>query len=310
MKGDSQRVQHGVHVPIERVLFPTDISQHAAAAWPLATGLAREGRAELHVLHVLGGGPPLTATTRVAGVLTQVQMCLGELASSARELGIRTRTHTTYGDPASEVVAYAREHGIGAIVMSTTGRTGLAHVLMGSVAEQVVRHADCPVVTVRDDAAFARSRAARGELPRLRRILVPLDGSRLAEALLPHIVRLAKRHGATLMLLRVADAHSVREAEVRGAHEAETYLAGVAHRLAAEGVSASPLVRCGGTAEEILDDIWDRHPDLVAMTSTWPHGAHPSPAGQHCRGSAPGLARARSTLPAPRASGDRREADD
>ena len=69
------------------------------------------------------------------------------------------------------------------------------------------------------------------------------------------------------MLLRVADAHSVREAEVQGLHAAETYLAGVAHRLAAEEVSASPLVRCGDAAEEILDGIWDRHPDLVAMTS-------------------------------------------
>lgn len=113
---------------------------------------------------------------------------------------------------------------------------------------------------------------APGALPRLRRILVPLDSSELAEAVLPQIVQLAKRHGAELRLFRAAHAHALRDADLATAQlrvlqDAEAYLAGVAHRLAAEGVSASPAVRYGGTLEEILDDIWVNRPDLVAMST-------------------------------------------
>jgi nucleotide-binding universal stress UspA family protein len=270
----------GPGVWIQRILFPTDFSEHAAAAWPYAAGLAREGGAELHVVHVvappaIGASPDGTMfvpPALVDDVLAEAQAVVDELAGSARALGVETRTHTSIGNAAAEIVAYAAAQQIDLIVMATTGRTGLAHVVMGSVAERVVRHAACPVLTIRHDASAAPSSLTTGALPRLRGILVPLDGSRLAAAVLPHIVRLAKRHGAALTLLRVAHAHALREADlaeaqVRVVQEAETYLAGVARRLAAEGVSASPVVRYGSAPEEILDDIRVRRPDLVAMST-------------------------------------------
>lgn len=284
MKDSEQEVrgrrQDDLALPVQRILFPSDFSERAAAAWPYAAGLAREGGAELHVLHVVA--PPLFGNTPdgavlapaalVDDLLAEAQAAVDELASSTRALGVETRTSTRVGDPASEIIGYAREQGVGLIVMSTTGRTGLAHVLMGSVAERVVRHAACPVLTIRHDGSAAPSRLTTGGLPRLRRILVPLDGSPLAEAVLPDIVRLAKRHGAELTLLRVAHAHALREADlakaqVRVVQEAETYLAGVERRLAAEKVSASSVVRYGGTPEEILDYIRVRRADLVAMST-------------------------------------------
>ena len=270
----------GPGVPIQRILFPTDFSEHAVAGWPYATGLAREGRAELHVLHVIAP-PPIAASVEGAllgpltlgdDLLTQTQASLGELAGSARELGVETRADMTVGDPASEIVAYACEQGVGLIVMSTTGRTGLAHVALGSVTERVVRHAPCAVLTVRHDGSAAPSRLAACAPPRLRRILVPLDGSALAEAVLPRIMALAKRHGAELTLLRVAYARGFREAdlaeaEARVVREAEAYLAGVGCRLATEGVGVHHVIRYGFAPEEILDDIRGRRPDLVAMST-------------------------------------------
>ena len=281
-EGDWRSGLHdGPGVSIQRILFPTDFSEHAAAAWPYAAGLAREDGAELHVLHVVAplaisasaDGTVLWPPTLVDDLLAEAQAVVDELAGSVRALGVETRTHTSFGDAAAEIVAYAAAQQIGLIVMATTGRTGLAHVVMGSVAEQVVRQAACPVLTVRHAGAAAPARLTPGALPRLRRILVPLDGSRLAEAVLPHIVRLAKRQGAELTLLRVAHAHALREADlaeaqVRVVQEAEMYLAGVASCLAAEGVRASPVVRYGGgTPEAILDDIQVRRPDLVAMST-------------------------------------------
>ena len=261
-----------------RILFPTDFSVRAAAAWPYAVGLARGGGAELHVLHVVtswayGVVPDGTIALSPAlldDVLTEAQGVVGELAASARVLGVETHTHTRIGEAASEIIAYAADQRVDLIVMATTGRTGMAHVVMGSVAERVVRHATCPVLTIRHDGTAAPAPLTTGALPGLQQILVPLDGSELAEAVLPHLVKLAKRHGAEVTLLRVTHAHALRESElvdaqVRVVQEAETYLAGVERRLAAEGVRESAVVRYGEAPEEILDDIRSRRPDLVAM---------------------------------------------
>jgi nucleotide-binding universal stress UspA family protein len=275
----SAGAEHAVGVAVPPILFPTDFSEHAAAGWPYAAGLARSSGAVLHLLHVVApppvaaspNGSALAPANLVDDLLNQARASLDGQATAARDLGVEVRTHATLGAAASEIVAYARDQGIGLIVMATTGRTGLAHALLGSVTERVVRHASCAVLTVRY-AWSASSPSAAGALPRPRRILVPLDGSPLAEAALPGIAALARRHGAEIVLLRVAHATALpgpnlAEAQVAVVQEAETYLAEVSRRLAAEGVSASSAVRYGGTPEEILDDIRVRRPDLVAMST-------------------------------------------
>ncbi len=262
------------------VLFPTDFSEAALAAWPYATGLAKDGGAVLHVLHVVGP-PPIAASPDgsalappglVDDLLGQARASLEELAGAARSHGVEVRTQATVGGAASEIVAYARAQDLGLIVMGTTGRTGLAHVLMGSVTERVVRQAPCPVLAVRHDPATGPLRLTPGALPRARRILVPLDGSPLAEAALPGILALARRYGAELALLRVARATALPgpglvDAQVTVVRDAEDYLAKVQQRLEGAGVAASAVVRYGGTPEEILDDIRVRRPDLVAMST-------------------------------------------
>jgi nucleotide-binding universal stress UspA family protein len=74
---------------------------------------------------------------------------LGEWRREAEGLGAPSVAATTaIGEPAVEIVGYAKEHGIDLLVLGTHGRTGLEHALMGSVAERVVRRARCPVLTV------------------------------------------------------------------------------------------------------------------------------------------------------------------
>ena len=62
-------------------------------------------------------------------------------------------TEARWGDPVDEIHAYASEHAVDLIVVATHGRTGLAHVLLGSVAERIVREAPCPVLSIRDKKA-------------------------------------------------------------------------------------------------------------------------------------------------------------
>jgi len=102
------------------------------------------------------------------------------------------------------------------------------------------------------------------------RILVPLDGSPLAEGILPEVAELARLHGAEVLLLRVALAHTfpgvdATEAQVRAVQEAETYLAGAERRLAVQGIPVSSAVRYGHVVEEILDHARARRADLIAM---------------------------------------------
>ncbi|MBI4841659.1 MAG: universal stress protein [candidate division NC10 bacterium] len=104
------------------------------------------------------------------------------------------------------------------------------------------------------------------------RILVPLDGSPLAEAILPEVVDLARLHGAEVLLLRVALVHALpsvdqTEAQVRAVEEAEGYLAEIERRLAAQGLPVRGAVRYGRAVEEILDHAQWQRADLIAMST-------------------------------------------
>jgi len=103
-------------------------------------------------------------------------------------------------------------------------------------------------------------------------ILVPLDGSPLAEAILPDVLELAAQQGAEVVLLRVALAHAwpgveLTEAQVHAVEEAERYLADVERRLADRGIRVSCAVRYGRAAEEILDHARTSGIDLIAMST-------------------------------------------
>jgi nucleotide-binding universal stress UspA family protein len=135
---------------VRNILVPTDFSETSNGALGYALGLARAFGAQLYLLHVPGGtGENFEANFPVgrfegaprewmSGFLNP-----GEIARLAPEYAVRI------GVPAEEIVRYADARNIDLIVMGTHGRTGVAHLLMGSVAERVVRTAPCPVLTVR-----------------------------------------------------------------------------------------------------------------------------------------------------------------
>jgi nucleotide-binding universal stress UspA family protein len=141
---------------VRTIVFPTDFSNCARYAGVRAAELARHFGARLHVLHVT---PPVTEPAPPA-----------RLAAAAAALGpgLDVTTGTTTGTPARAICAYARRIGADLIVMGTHGRTGVSRALLGSVAEGVVRHATCPVMTIRPvEQAPAKAEApepqARGQ---------------------------------------------------------------------------------------------------------------------------------------------------
>ncbi len=156
---------------IGRILVPTDFSQHSRKALDYALFLARRFAAEVEVLHAFEPPSLLGPETLVRegdGTMLlseflerQAEDALETLVAEVkRETGVVVRKRLARAAPAAAVIQAARDGRHDLIVMGTHGRTGLSHLLAGSVAERVVRLAPCPVLTTRvDDAAELRPTA-------------------------------------------------------------------------------------------------------------------------------------------------------
>ncbi len=139
-------------LPIKTILHPTDFSPSARYAFRLASSLARDHGARLVVMHVAGpahanlyGGVP--AFQQLEEHERDLEERLRRLKPLHFKLPVEYRMEK--GVPAEEILRVARETKCGLIVMGTHGRTGLSRMLMGSVAEQVLRQAPCPVLAVK-----------------------------------------------------------------------------------------------------------------------------------------------------------------
>jgi nucleotide-binding universal stress UspA family protein len=151
--------QEDVMITLKRILVPTDFSEPADAALTYGRELAGRFGATLHVLHVAENVyiATLGAETYAAvapdlqrEIENTARVRLDELILDSDGSGPRAEAVVlTSASPAFAIVDYAKDHDIDLIVMGTHGRQGFTHLLMGSVAERVVRMASCPVLTVR-----------------------------------------------------------------------------------------------------------------------------------------------------------------
>ena len=145
-------------IDLHRILVPTDFSKFSQHALTYAAAFAEKFGAELHLLHVVQNlalvipevipvEPPLTPS--VEQLTTAVQSAFDRVIEENHLQGFTLHREVREGTPFYEIIQYARAATIDLIVMGTHGHTGLAHVLLGSVTEKVVRKAPCPVLTVR-----------------------------------------------------------------------------------------------------------------------------------------------------------------
>lgn len=144
------------------ILLPTDFSSASDAALPHAEALAKQSGARLVIVHVeeppmaYGGGElyyglPEPDSARIAAMLERLK---------PRDAAVPFVHRLAMGDPAAEICRIATEEQAEMIVLGTHGRTGMFRLLMGSVAEAVLRHAPCPVLVYRETAKTPTSVAA------------------------------------------------------------------------------------------------------------------------------------------------------
>ncbi len=150
---------------IQKILLPVDFSHSSDGALKFASSLAADFKAHLILLHVGEGTPAYLSayggfadTPELEEKIAQENCALLELVKPT-VAGVQYERQYLLGDPSQEILDLAEREGVDLIVIGSHGRTGLSRLLMGSVAEAVVRHAACPVITVKQPVEKARERS-------------------------------------------------------------------------------------------------------------------------------------------------------
>ena len=292
----------------KRMLVPLDGSELAEVVFTYAKELAGRLSLDVTLLHVCSPTEQELApmhrsyTEHMAGIVKlQVEAIQKKVGIQPGGKAVEVRGELVVGYPAEEILSYADENDIDLILMSTHGRSGIRRWAMGSVADKVLRASKVPVWLVR---AGIPEEVVYDKWPS-RTILVPLDGSELAESVLPHVEAVAKQRGAEIVdviLLRVCEPpiissdypeaimplsweEHVEQQMALCKRASEKYLASVEKRLKDSGlkVRSEALVGkppLGNPANEIIDYA-NRNPfNLIVMAthgrsgiSRWAYGS-------------------------------------
>lgn len=147
--------------PFKKVLCPTDFSEPSLCGLHLANEMASKFDMEIIVLNIHKPIPRLPTPRIEASDVTfdisayeervaeDARDTLASLSDSVFDDGVGVRLEVRMGRPAYEILSFAKEEDVDAIFIATHGRTGIAHIVFGSVASKVVRRAHCPVITIR-----------------------------------------------------------------------------------------------------------------------------------------------------------------
>jgi nucleotide-binding universal stress UspA family protein len=264
---------------LHTLAVPLDGSELAERALPYAIKLASARGGRLVLVRIALGPLPSGANweQQQLDAVTEAQ---GYLAGISERMTPRVPTETcvAYGHAANGILDVVREIGADGIVIATHGRTGLAHLVYGSVTETILKHSGVPVLVVHARAGEAPATPVD---PGSARIIVPLDGSSLAEEALPVALEMLGIAGELVLVSVVSppdkvlidEAGHVRayldQQEEAATREAHDYLRETAARLqkAQPGLHVACDVRIGEPAPGIVLATLDRGGDLVVMAT-------------------------------------------
>ncbi|MFN8474018.1 MAG: universal stress protein [Anaerolineae bacterium] len=259
------------------ILVPLDGSELSEQALPLAKSMARGMNAKLLLLqavHPLGlpSGPLNNHQIRA---INEAEAYLARIAADLLTDGIIADTAVMDASPAHAILDEIKLRDIDMVVMTTHGRSGLGRWVYGSVAEAVLHGSPVPVLLVRCSTWLPED-VVEQTYPRF---LVPLDGSEVAEAAVPHAIYIARKMNATVYLIHVHEppelskedvvAHPEKAQDIleRDRQVVERYLSVVANQFKEAGINTHILVRSGAVTQTILEESWDLGVSLIIMAS-------------------------------------------
>ena len=258
---------------VRRVLCPVDFSEFSRRALQHAARLAHWYGAHLHALHVDPAVPPPSVTpgpeASGAGITASVALtaALATFVRPLQDTGIALEGHVALGDVATRILDYTRSTRADLVVLGTHGQGGLERLVLGSVAESVLRRSPCPVITTRlADAPFLREGAP------FRSIVCPVDFSPASLAALGHALSLAAEGDARLTLLHVLDCDVDRAPEAPAAADAQGRLHAALPPRAGDWCRPRAVVAVGRVHEQVLRVADESSADLIVL------GLHGHPA--------------------------------
>jgi nucleotide-binding universal stress UspA family protein len=234
---------------IRKILAALDGSKTSESILPYLESLLRFEDADVTLVKVL--------PSKWIKEKDEAQKYLRHVAERLGEKGACVNTTVLYGDPAAQLTLHAAEKKCDLLLLCTHGRTGLKRLLMGSVAEKVLRKASTPVL-------IAHPLEKESPPPRIRRIVVPLDGFHRASTVLPVVARLAKATQSSIALVTVVSATAKNEMPVEVLSQ---NLFRQQKELERQGLTVELAVPFGDPAQETLSFAELNHADLVAIAT-------------------------------------------
>jgi nucleotide-binding universal stress UspA family protein len=266
------------------IMAPTDGSGFDREAIRVALRIAEQSGAKLRLVRVLATGSffGMAATadsTAIAAEVVQSERdkALTELYAVAAECRVTSNAEVTvdlHAGPIGDVLeGYARRNEVDLIVISTHGRSGISRLSLGSVTDSLIRHTTIPVLVVKPPTSYLNPQVSEA----FRRIVVPLDGSTLAEQILPRVLALAKLEEAEITLLNVLIPKSYSQQEIedptlpwwdKDIAQAQSYLFRVAGKLRRSGVTVTTDIVIGANVASAIGDFAVREKaDLIAIAT-------------------------------------------
>jgi nucleotide-binding universal stress UspA family protein len=252
---------------VARIVVPLDGSDLAEEILPHVRTILRRTDAEIILVRAVPPLPGEDALVAMEAALAAARNDLQEVADRMVEKGLRVTTRSILGSPAKVILEVAEEEpATTMIALATHGRTGLQRLLLGSVAEKVLRKSPVPVLVVRPFWSYELLPAKKGTLedPPIRTILLPLDGSVLSSTIVSPVEETAALFACRVVLLHVVDPTD------DGAHEDAESIAcmnRISLELKAAGLDTLSMVRRGNPAQEILEAARTLGADLIAMAT-------------------------------------------
>lgn len=267
---------------LRRMLVPLDFSGESRQALEVAIPLARLYQATISLIHAVEHPVYPEAFGHLHADLNtpgkDAYARLSEMRSRLLPVGMAGQICVYYGNACESICATAEDLDVDLIVISTHGRTGLSHALLGSTTERVVRHAHCPVLTVRRHSGIRVLNGPKDTGERLpwERILVPLDFSKNSIRALGVAVHLAEDIGAQLHLLHVAevapyvttpDGAILAVTSPRAYDRAKAQLPIIARRCIPAALPVTTIVRQGQPSRMILQTAYAQRSDLIVLSA-------------------------------------------
>ena len=251
---------------IERIVVPLDGSLTAEAVLPQVRRILHRHDSELLLVRAVVPAPAENSILMVDASTQGAREYLHGVQERLDREGVRVRSEVRVGSTIGVILDIVEDSKATMIAMATHGTTGLKRVLLGSVAEAVLRKSPVPVLAVRPFWSADEAPSDEVERRPVRNLLVPVDGSDLSGLVVPAALEISSLFDPRVILLRVLDSRKKADL-VRDFEEAKHHLQAMAKPFERKGIETLQLVERGDPVAEILQAARLHGADLIAMTT-------------------------------------------